>query len=101
MRVPAPVVEVDADLADLIPRYLSNRQADLVFARRLLKNGDYLLLAGMAHRIRGTAASYGFEALGTIAEALGAAADERDAEAVRACLRDFEVFVHSVRIEYV
>ena len=101
MDTHAPVVEIDADLADLVPRYLNNREADLAFARRLLADGDYWLLAGMAHRIKGSAASYGFHALGEIAQAIGAAANARDADAVDARLHDFDVFIHSVHVEYV
>ena len=55
----------------------------------------------MAHRIRGSAASYGFDGLGEIAQALGSAADAQDAEGVEACLHDYEVFIRSVRVEYV
>lgn len=96
-----PVVKIDADLADLVPRYLNNREADLMFARRLLADGDYWLLAGMAHRIKGSAASYGFHGLGEIAQAIGAAANTQDAEAVAAWLHEFDVFIHSVRVEYI
>jgi HPt (histidine-containing phosphotransfer) domain-containing protein len=101
METAVPIVAVDADLADLIPRYLNNRQADLIFAGKLLANRDFWLLAGMAHRIRGSAASYGFDGLGEIAQALGSAADAQDAEGVEACLHDYEVFIRSVRVEYV
>ncbi len=101
MDTVATVVEIDADLANLIPRYLNNCQGDLHFARRLLDNGDYWLLAGMAQRIRDSAASYRFEGLGEIAQAIGSAADRRDAEAVDASLRDFDAFIRSVRVEYI
>lgn len=97
----APIVEVDADLADLIPQYLNNRWADLKFARQLLANGDYFLLSRMAHRIRGSAASYGFSGLGGIAEALEDAAGRQDHAAVSRQLDAFDTFMRSVRIEYI
>jgi HPt (histidine-containing phosphotransfer) domain-containing protein len=96
-----PVVQVDADLADLIPQYLNNRWADLRFARQLLSNGDYFLLSRMAHRVRGSAASYGFNELGTIAEVLEAVSDAQDHSAVAAQLDAFEAFLGSVRIQYI
>lgn len=96
-----PVVRVDADLADLIPQYLDNRWADLRFARQLLDNGDYFLLSRMAHRVRGSAASYGFNELGVIAEALEAVSDAGDHRAVAEQLDAFETFLRSVRIEYI
>lgn len=97
----APVVEVDADLADLIPQYLDNRWADLKFARQLLGNNDFFLLSRMAHRIRGSAASYGFGGLGLIAEALETAANQQDRDEAEGQLDAFDAFLRSVRIEYI
>ena len=101
MNATAPIVEVDAELADLIPQYLSNRWSDLDFARQLLANGDFYLLSRMAHRIRGSAASYGFGRLGEIALALEGAADQQDAAKVDAQLEAYDAFLRSVRIDYI
>lgn len=101
MNAAAPVVEVDAELADLIPQYLSNRWSDLAFARQLLAKGDFYLLSRMAHRIRGSAASYGFARLGEIAQTLEAAADRQSAVEVDAQLEAYDAFLRSVRIDYV
>jgi len=101
MNAAAPVVEVDAELADLIPQYLSNRWSDLAFARQLLANGDFHLLSRMAHRVRGSAASYGFGRLGEIANALEEAADREDANAVATQLDAYDAFLRSVRIDYI
>ena len=57
METTTPRVTVSADLADLVPRYLNNRHTDLTFARQLLESREFFLLAGMAHRIRGSASS--------------------------------------------
>lgn len=97
----APVVEIDADLADLIPQYLENRWADLRFARQLLLKRDFPMLARTAHRVRGSAASYGFSGLGAVAEALETAARDKDLGAAQAQLDAFEAFLRAVRIEYV
>lgn len=101
MNAPAPIVEVDAELADLIPQYLSNRWSDLAFARQLLANGDFYLLSRMAHRIKGSAASYGFGRLGEIAHVLEAAAEQQNAGEVDAQLEAYDAFLRSVRIDYV
>ena len=101
MNTAAPIVEVDAELADLIPQYLSNRWSDLAFARQLQANSDFYLLSRMAHRIRGSAASYGFGRLGEISQVLEAAAEKQDPAAVDAALEDYDAFLRSVRIDYV
>ena len=101
METSAPVVEVDVELADLIPQYISNRWADLEFARQLLAKRDFKLLARMAHRIKGSAASYGFIGLGDIAATLEAVAEKEDAEASAAALTQYDAFLRAVRIEYI
>lgn len=100
-KIGGPIVEVDAELAELIPQYLSSRWADLAFARQLFKNGDYFLLSRTARRIRDAATSHGFVGLGDIAQALELAADQSDAKAVRDQLEAYETFLRSVRIDYV
>lgn len=104
MRSPLPappVVFVEADLADLIPSYLSHRWADLAMAHKLVQAKDYERLARMGHRIRGSASPYGFGELGAIAQALEQAAGQRDLSAVMSELGRFDHFLRSVRIEYV
>ena len=98
---PTPVVEVDADLADLIPQYLSNRWADLGTARQLLAQDRYAELAAMAHRIRGSAAGYGFVHLGEIARAIETSAELGDSDDVAGQLTAYDAYLRSVRIEYV
>lgn len=96
-----PVVEVDTELADLIPLYLSHRWADLVTARQLLGDGDLAGLSRMAHKIRGTAASYGFYRLGEIADTLETAAESGDVAGIERHLAAYDAYLRGVRIEYV
>jgi len=97
----SPVVEVDAELADLIPQYLSNRWADLSIAQRLLSAGSFASLANMAHKIRGSAAGYGFVRLGEIARAIETSAEAEDAADLAVHLAAYDAYLRSVRIEYV
>ncbi len=96
-----PRVTVSADLADLVPRYLNNRHTDLTFARQLLEGREFFVLAGMAHRIRGSASSYGFSGLGDIATEIEAAAEAGDAAAIETQLRALEHFLNEVEVAYV
>ena len=101
METTTPHVTVSADLADLVPRYLNNRHTDLTFARQLLEGREFFLLAGMAHRIRGSASSYGFNGLGEIATAIEAAAEAGDATAIETQLHALEHFLDAVEVAYV
>ena len=94
-------VKVDAELADLIPQYLSNRWADLGFARRLLADREFFLLSGMAHRIKGNAASFGFDELGEIAQIVEQAAESNDPMAIDSALEAYDAFMRNLQIEYV
>lgn len=95
------VVRISADLADLVPRYLNNRQSDLDAARQLLRDGEFYLLAGMAHRIRGSASSYGFVGLDVIAKAIERAAQQRDSADIEHHLQALERFLQNVEVAYV
>jgi HPt (histidine-containing phosphotransfer) domain-containing protein len=101
MQDVTPVVEIEAELADLIPQYLSNRRADLHAAQDMLAEGDFRAIARLAHRIRGSAASYGFGQLGDIVGRLEMAADQADAAAIDAQLAAYADFLRGVRIHVV
>lgn len=95
------VAEVDAELADLMPQYLGNRWVDLREMRGHLAGKRYADVALIAHRIRGTAASYGFAGLGDIADTLQQAARDGDAAAIEQALDDYDRYMRTVVVRYV
>ncbi|MCB1774194.1 MAG: Hpt domain-containing protein [Gammaproteobacteria bacterium] len=95
-----PVALVDAELADLVPRYLNNRWSDLSHGHSLLAAREFDQLAGMGHRIRGSASSYGFDGLGEIATKMQQAALDADAVELKRLLSRFERYLRDVRIRY-
>jgi CheY-like chemotaxis protein len=81
----APSVSADESISDLIPGYLTHRRSDWRKMDAALKKKDFSVLESTAHRIKGSAASYGFAALGEVCRGLEKAArDKRAAEAARA-----------------
>jgi histidine phosphotransfer protein HptB len=98
---PHLTAEVDAELADLMPQYLSNRWVDLRDMRRHLAAKQYPEIVSITHRIRGTAASYGFLGLGDIADALQQAARDGDVDAIACRLDDYDRYMRTVVIRYV
>jgi hypothetical protein len=98
---PQLTAEVDAELADLMPQYLSNRWVDLRDMRRCLADKTYPEIVSITHRIRGTAASYGFLGLGDIADALQQAARDGDDDAIARSLDDYDRYMRTVVIRYV
>lgn len=95
------VVQVDAELADLMPQYLSNRWVDLREMRRCQAEQRLRDIGAIAHRIRGTAASYGFVGLGEIASELEQAAGRSDDCVIDRVLDDYDRYMRTVVITYV
>jgi HPt (histidine-containing phosphotransfer) domain-containing protein len=93
-------VRIDADLADLIPRYLDNRRQDLRDARDALRIEDYARLQRIGHNIRGSGGGYGFGRLVQIGSRLEQAGIDRRAEQVGLCLEDLADFLHRVEVIY-
>ena len=86
------VVQVDPDLIDLIPGFLSNKRKDAAKLAELVNNADYDALRGLGHKLKGEGGGYGLDAISDIGVALEDAAKTRDLAAVSNC--------HSQLLEY-
>ncbi len=62
--------------AELVGKYITNRQKDVDVLRELLNRKQYAVIANKAHNIKGNAASFGFPELGVVAQELEVAALE-------------------------
>jgi HPt (histidine-containing phosphotransfer) domain-containing protein len=94
-------VMIDAQLADLVPRYLNNRWSDLAVGKSLLHMREFEQLARLGHRIHGSASSFGFAGLGDIASDLQQAAVDKAPERVERTLVEFEHYLQAIKIRYV
>ena len=86
------VVDIDPELAELIDGYLAHRRAEAQALPGTLGAGDYAAIWRCGHNLKGTGAAYGFAVLSEVGAALEAAAQRRDAGAVRrgtAALHDY------------
>ncbi len=70
------VVAVSEKLRPLVPKFLERSAADVERMRAALAAGDAIALQQLAHKMYGTAGSYGFNQLGELAKQLEAAAKE-------------------------
>ena len=62
------IVELDQDLMDLLPKYVSNVRKDSDKLADFIKCKDVKEIEMITHRIKGSALSYGFEAIDMIAK---------------------------------
>ena len=94
------IVRVDAEIQNLIPRFLENRRKALAAMLEALKQGDYETVRVLGHRLKGSAASYGFDALGEMGRQIEQAARERDAEGLREQVDDLAVYLERLEVVY-
>lgn len=64
------VVTVSADLKPLIPKFLKSRKLDIDKLISSIERKDVGTIAGLAHKIKGNAGSFGFDEFGRLAQSL-------------------------------
>lgn len=93
-------IEIDPDLMPVIPEYLEGRRRDCAEIKRLLVSGSMEKIKNLAHRMKGSGGSFGFDEISGIGEALELAAQASDAEAVRAAVVRLETYLARVSVVY-
>lgn len=97
---PTWIVQVDPDIADLVPGFLENRRKDVVRAREALTNGDLSSLAMLGHTMKGAGAGYGFDEITVIGAAMETAAKQSDRDAVQVSIGRLEQYLDHVDVRY-
>lgn len=97
----APCARIPDDLMSLIPGYLENRRNDISRIETLLAEGDFAEVGRLAHSMKGTGGGYGFDGISSIGGAMETAARERNPEEVTRQLNALEIYIRTVKIEYV
>ena len=94
------IVEVDEDLSDLIPGFLTNKRADIDTIFEAVARRDYAEIARIAHRIKGEGGSYGFDAMTETGRSLEHAAALRVDSAVTTLARQLLSYLDRVEIVF-
>jgi HPt (histidine-containing phosphotransfer) domain-containing protein len=94
------IVEVDEDLSDLIPGFLTNKRADIDTIFEAVARRDYAQIGRIAHRIKGEGGSYGFDAMTETGRSLEHAAALRDDSAVTTLARQLLSYLDRVEIVF-
>lgn len=82
--------------ADMRRSYLDNRRTDCQALEQWVKDGLWSEIQQLAHRLRGTAGGYGFEAIGEIATALEQSARSHD---TTGCAENVHALCQQVALE--
>jgi len=96
--LPRVCIEVDPDLIELIPDFLTRKQIDLQTLNEALANSDLAAIAALGHRIKGEGGSFGFDVVSEIGAALEAAGKNGDSESARRLVADLSAYLEKVEI---
>ncbi len=94
------VVTVDADMADLVPLFLTQRKADQKAVAAAIAARDFDAIRKIGHAMAGAGTSYGFEALSLLGDRLGHAARVADVAALEALRREFDDYMARLNVNY-
>ncbi|MBF0378795.1 MAG: response regulator [Desulfamplus sp.] len=95
------VFEIDIDLEDLIPDFLSNKKAEIASIADKLTDKDYESIRKIGHKLKGGFNMYGFDKLGEICSMIEDAAKTHDDNVIKDGLTQLEASFEVIKITYV
>lgn len=93
------LIHVDPDLLELADPYLAKRKEEISVLESSLKTNDHKTIQSLAHKMKGVAASYGFEELSRFGAELEAAAKVSDATKMSQILSLIRDYLNRVEIQ--
>ena len=94
-------VEVDIELASVVPEFLDCRKNECALLERLLEKGAFKEIESLGHRLKGTGGSFGFAEISNIGESLEHAAVLSDRASVALASRMLHRYLERVIVKYV
>ena len=94
------MVEVDADLEDLVPGFLENRRKDAAALDRAAQAEDLKTVRLLGHRMKGDGGGYGFHEISRIGNVLEQAAIKEDWSTIRKETAGLTAFLAQVEVVY-
>ncbi len=92
-------IKVDESIIDLVPTYLENRRSDINKINKALEADDISAIESLAHKMKGSGTSYGFERISNLGKQIESSAMENDCEKIRLKIKELEFFLENVRYE--
>jgi len=100
MSAPQEVVHIDRSFEPLIPRFMANRQKEIVTMRQALTGQDFETVRSIAHGMKGVGGSYGLDRVTELAATIEQAAKSADAPTIHQHLHILEGYLNGIRITY-
>lgn len=97
----SPKAHVTRDIADLLPQFLRNRQADIDSLRASLAALDEARLLELGKRMYALGNPYGFPQITTLGRHVMESSAKRDFDSVRSLVSQYRDYLEAVQIVYV
>jgi HPt (histidine-containing phosphotransfer) domain-containing protein len=94
------IVQIDPDIADLIPGFLENRRRDVSSLRQALANSDFQAVSFIGHTMKGAGAGYGFATISEIGAALEQGGPAGDAVPLIAAVDRLDGYLQNVTVVF-
>ncbi len=94
------IIVTDADLEDIVPIFLANRQKDIVAIQAALATGEYETIRILGHGMKGVGSSYGFDLVTELGIQFENGAREQDEKAISRALVQLEDYLKRVEVRY-
>jgi HPt (histidine-containing phosphotransfer) domain-containing protein len=94
-------VRVESELEVLIPRFLANRQREVISIEKLLTEQDFARVREIGHDMKGVGGGYGFERISQLGAAIEDAAKSANADRIASLVTEYRAYLHDVDIVYV
>ena len=94
------VIKVDADLEDLIPGFLENRQEDIKEIEQAVEQGNYEQIKLLGHSMKGSGGGYGFEEITRLGAIIEESAATEDSDMILECTKSMRSYLSRVRVVY-
>ncbi|HCC47811.1 MAG TPA: hypothetical protein DEQ38_06805 [Elusimicrobia bacterium] len=92
------IIEVDAELLELIPAYLQSRKEEVPRIHAFLEAGDFTSVWGIAHKLHGSGGGFGLDFLSELGVRMENSAKARDKAALAAQTAELTEFLASVEV---
>lgn len=95
------VVEVDRDLADLIPIFLQTRNKDIAGLTTALATNDFSAMRLIGHGMKGAGGAYGFPPVSDMGDSIESAALVGNSEVIKTELARLQSYLARIEIKLV
>lgn len=93
-------VIVDADLKDLIPGFLENRQKDVEQLKHACSNNDSETLRSIGHSLKGVGGGYGFDMISEIGAGIESYSKSADLGAIKNLIDELADYIDRLEVDY-